>query len=227
MADVDTSEDQKAQEMREAGSGIPETKKVALYNANDGVVGRDGGPYLDVVEMENAERVRARKEDREPDYDPASMASTAGINLVPANRLVVHHNQVGTVINEDAGTTGLFLEETAPPVYAEPEVQVPGENNVPMPPYSGQLSPTANPNVPSERKSIEEHTGEKLVSDTHGAGVDKAAIGSGEVNNPPQTPEIEDNDTPEEGASGQDKGKSTVLGSKTSAKSDDKSKSGK
>ena len=206
MADVDTSEDQKSQELREAGSGIPETKKMKLYNANDGVVGRDGGPYLDVVEMERAEQVRARKEEREPDFNPETMASTAGVNLVPANRLIVHHNQVGTVVNEDAGTTGLFLEETAPPVYAEPDVQIPGENNVPMPPYSGQLSPTANPNIPSERKSIEEHTGETFVSDTHGAGVDKAAIGSGQKG--PETSK----DEPVKDDSSKDKDDKTVLG---------------
>ena len=209
MADVDTSEDQKAQELRETGSGIyeGETKKVALYNANDGVVGRDGGPYLDIVEMERAETIRARREDREPDYDPANMASTPGIQLVPANRLGVHYNQVGTVINEDAGTSGLFTEETAPPVYAEPEMQVPGENNVPMPPYSGQLSPTANPNVPSERESIERLTGEKLVSDTHGEGVDKASIGSGELEDDPKNKKTDDKTD--------DK---TVLGGKSSGK---------
>lgn len=209
MADVDTSEDQKVQELREAGSGIKEseTKKVALYNANDGVVGRDGGPYLDLVEMERAEVIRARKEDREPETDHAAMASTPGIQLVPANRLGVHYNQVGTVINEDAGTTGLFTEETAPPVYAEPEMQVPGESNILMPAYSGQLSPTANPNVPSERESIERLSGEKLVSDTHGDGVDKAAIGSGELEDDPKNVKPDTN-----------KDDKTVLGNKSTGK---------
>lgn len=55
-----------------------------LFNPNDNVTGRDGGPYLDEVEARNAEARRAVVEDREPDFD--SPPATAGIPLVTAGR---------------------------------------------------------------------------------------------------------------------------------------------
>lgn len=57
-----------------------------LYNALDGVAGRDGGPYLDQVEARKAETERARIEGREPDYD--NMPATAGQPLVTAEQLL-------------------------------------------------------------------------------------------------------------------------------------------
>jgi hypothetical protein len=53
-----------------------------LYNVNDHLVGRDGGPYLDEEEARLAEIRRAKVEGREPNLDnpPAS----AGIQLVTA-----------------------------------------------------------------------------------------------------------------------------------------------
>ena len=55
-----------------------------LYNPNDNVTGRDGGPYLDEVEARDAEARRAVVEDREPDFD--NPPATAGIPLVTAGR---------------------------------------------------------------------------------------------------------------------------------------------
>lgn len=59
---------------------------VELYDANKGKLPRDGGPYLDDIEKEQAELLRAKREDREPDFDnpPAS----AGTVLVPKSQLV-------------------------------------------------------------------------------------------------------------------------------------------
>jgi hypothetical protein len=59
---------------------------VKLYNANDGLTGRDGGPYLDIEEARAAEKRRAFVEDREPDYD--NMPLGAGVKLVNAQQLV-------------------------------------------------------------------------------------------------------------------------------------------
>lgn len=59
---------------------------VKLYNANDGLSGRDGGPYLDLEEARQAEKRRAFVEDREPDYDTMSLG--AGVRLVNANQLI-------------------------------------------------------------------------------------------------------------------------------------------
>lgn len=75
-------------------------KTVPLFNPNDGVTGRDGGPYLDQVQAVEAEKVRAKIEGRSPDLDnpPAhagiplntagQQAFTVGVNSNPsqANR---------------------------------------------------------------------------------------------------------------------------------------------
>lgn len=57
-----------------------------LYNANDGVTGRDGGPYLDEVEAREAEKRRAVVEGREPDLD--NPPATAGIQLNTAAQMI-------------------------------------------------------------------------------------------------------------------------------------------
>ena len=46
-----------------------DTLKVNLYDANQGKLPRDGGPYLDEIEREQAEILRAKREGREPDLD--------------------------------------------------------------------------------------------------------------------------------------------------------------
>jgi hypothetical protein len=61
-------------------------KKVDLYNPNDGLLGRDGGPYLDQVEAAQAEIRRAAVEGREPDLENPGPYS--GIHLVTAGQLV-------------------------------------------------------------------------------------------------------------------------------------------
>lgn len=61
-------------------SGVP------LYNANDGLTGRGGGPYLDELEAEQAEVRRAKVEGREPDLD--NPPATAGIQLNTADRMI-------------------------------------------------------------------------------------------------------------------------------------------
>lgn len=57
---------------------------VQLFNPNDGVTGRDGGPYLDQVEAVRAEQIRAQKENREPDL--VNPPATAGIPLNTARQ---------------------------------------------------------------------------------------------------------------------------------------------
>lgn len=44
-------------------------KDTAFFNAQDGVRGRNGGPYADVEDARQAEKRRARAEGREPDLD--------------------------------------------------------------------------------------------------------------------------------------------------------------
>jgi len=57
-----------------------------LYNPNDGLTGRDGGPYLDEVQAVASEELRAKKEGREPDYD--NVPADAGIQLSTASQLL-------------------------------------------------------------------------------------------------------------------------------------------
>lgn len=58
-----------------------------FYNPHDGIKGRDGGPYLDFVEREAAEKIRAQREDREPVSD-GSTPAVAGTPLVTAAQLI-------------------------------------------------------------------------------------------------------------------------------------------
>ena len=60
--------------------------KVDLYDANEGKVARDGGPYQDQLVAEEAERRRAKVEDREPDLD--NPGPTAATQLVAKHQLV-------------------------------------------------------------------------------------------------------------------------------------------
>lgn len=65
---------------------MADAKKVDLYNPNDGLLGRDGGPYLDQVEAAQAEIRRAAVEKREPDLK--NPGPYAGIHLVTAGQLI-------------------------------------------------------------------------------------------------------------------------------------------
>lgn len=76
-------------------------EKVNLFNPHDGLTGRDGGPYLDQVERNNAEIVRAAKEGRKPDLENAP--ATAGTPLVTASELVKMANPAS--VPSQAGTT--------------------------------------------------------------------------------------------------------------------------
>ena len=52
-----------------------------MFNAHDGIRGRAGGVYLDMVERANAETLRAKQEGRDPDYN--NPPAVAGTTLVP------------------------------------------------------------------------------------------------------------------------------------------------
>ncbi len=57
-----------------------------LFNPNDSITGRDGGPYLDEEEARKAEIRRAHVEGREPDLEKPP--ATAGIPLVTSSELL-------------------------------------------------------------------------------------------------------------------------------------------
>lgn len=60
-----------------------------LYDATAGLFPRDGGPYLDELEREEAEKRRARREGREPDLENPGPAT--GTQLVTYDRLSEGH----------------------------------------------------------------------------------------------------------------------------------------
>lgn len=57
-----------------------------LFNPNDGLTGRDGGPYLDEVQAQQDEIKRAKVEGREPDLD--NPGANAGIQLSTAQQML-------------------------------------------------------------------------------------------------------------------------------------------
>lgn len=61
-------------------------KTTDLYNPHEGLVARDGGPYLDQEEARLAEILRAKVEKREPDLDKPP--ATAGTPLVRAEEVL-------------------------------------------------------------------------------------------------------------------------------------------
>lgn len=56
------------------------TEDVKFYNAQDGIRGRDGGPYADEEDARQREVARARGEGREPDFE--NLQPTVGQQLV-------------------------------------------------------------------------------------------------------------------------------------------------
>lgn len=64
---------------------MAETRTIDLYDTNEGKVPRTGGPYLDKLQREEAEKWRAKAEDREPDYD--NPPATAATQLVTKDAL--------------------------------------------------------------------------------------------------------------------------------------------
>ena len=73
-----------------------------IYNPNDGLVGRDGGPYLDEEQARNDEIRRARVEGREPDFDKPS--ANAGIQLSTAGQMLATLTTQGAPSREQART---------------------------------------------------------------------------------------------------------------------------
>lgn len=78
--------------------------KVPLYNVHAGVTRRVGGPFLDELELEQAEVRRAVIEGREPDFK--NNAGSAGVPLVTAAELAVAHSA-------DHRALGQFIEDNA------------------------------------------------------------------------------------------------------------------
>ena len=79
------------------------TDKVPLFNANDRLSGRDGGPYMDLEEAKQAEIRRAQVEGREPDLE--NPPAYAGIQLNTAGQQILTADLGGIASQESRNTT--------------------------------------------------------------------------------------------------------------------------
>ena len=107
----------------EAVDGEDNAVKVNLYDANKGKTPRTGGPYLDEVQAEEAERRRARVENREPDLD--NPPPYVGTRLVTASELTErdvdksHYADNLPIVNEPvASYVAEFPTDEADPTQA-------------------------------------------------------------------------------------------------------------
>ena len=106
------------------------TKEVGFYNAQDGLKGRDGGPYLDADNRRVAELRRAAAEGREPEDLYGKLPADVGTTLVIAAQVQdnsVHSNpsmavRTGfeTVLTDQALAAGEYSEDQKDVSFADP-----------------------------------------------------------------------------------------------------------
>lgn len=114
------------------------------YNANDGVFGRTGGPYLDVEQDKAEERRRATVEGREPDLE--NPLPSAGTLLVPAELLVQRFNAThldNQELRKFDGTVEAPIRASVPDEVLEDtqeEVETSEENSEPPVDNQGDLN---------------------------------------------------------------------------------------
>jgi hypothetical protein len=99
----------------------PDTQEVAFYASQDGIRGRDGGPYFDYEDRLSAELRRAKAEDREPDLD--NPPPTVGTHLVTAAQLTDNIPSNPSMINAP-GLPQAILEHKDNPDFLTSPVQV-------------------------------------------------------------------------------------------------------
>lgn len=114
-----------------------------LFNPNDSITGRDGGPYLDEEEARKAEIRRAHVEGREPDLEKPP--ATAGIPLVTSSELLSTAT-INNIPSQDGvvGASDLLVKGAVenPDVLLQPrgerDIDALADNN------TGAVDPTEN-----------------------------------------------------------------------------------
>jgi hypothetical protein len=96
-----------------------------LFNPNDGLHGRKGGPFLDQVQQRQQEETRAIREGREPDFD--NMQPAVGMQLRTEEQLL--QEAISTATPPELTD---FKGVTAKPVLVIPDDEV-NEVNEPEP----------------------------------------------------------------------------------------------
>lgn len=146
-----------------------------LYNPNDGLTGRNGGPYLDEEQARTDEVRRARIEDREPDLDKPG--ANAGIQLSTAAQMLATLSVTNNPSMERAQSEAL---SNAYRSTFEQESDLTSPITEEIPDTSGQPSVSdldevtfneADPNAPSSE--VEGKDGEPDVSLVGPSGSDK------------------------------------------------------
>jgi hypothetical protein len=88
-----------------------------LFNPNDGLHGRKGGPFLDQVQQRQQEETRAIREGREPDFD--NMQPAVGMQLRTEEQLL--QEAINTATPPELTD---FKGVTAEPVLVIPDDEV-------------------------------------------------------------------------------------------------------
>lgn len=140
------------------------TEDRVLFNSNDSVTGRDGGPYLDIEQAKASEVIRAKVENREPDLD--NPGPNAGILLLtPAQQMATESiNNLPSQANQSGGT--LFLDAAVKDKKHPLEVfeKVPAEvYDTPVDPVEGNRNAKNEDEV--DEVPILEHGNSPLDSD--------------------------------------------------------------
>ena len=164
--------DDRADAMELTGDSVPteDTRTVKLYDQNEGLIKRSGGPYLDHIERVAAEKIRAAKEGREPDLE--NPPAVVGTPLVPFSKLVEKDVQHNHGISEDVEPNVESMDEykvevpeTTPDETQEDtdhEAGPYGENKGPWGP--GERVDTDNPPKDSEELTmVREDEGKKVT----------------------------------------------------------------
>lgn len=178
-----------------------------LYNPNDGLTGRDGGPYLDEVQAQQDEIRRARVEGREPDLD--NPGANAGIQLATAGQMLATLTVSSNPSRENARTAAVDK------MYADAHKEVTTVVSDEVPDTSNQKTAQdieaededLNPNDPNA--SVERSNDEGAVTEDSAKDNDKPAEH--------KTPAKDDDlGTPESATTTQKAGASKTASAKTS-----------
>ena len=130
---------------------------IPLFNPNDGLTGRNGGPYLDEVQAQQDEVRRAKVEGREPDLEKPG--ANAGIQLSTAAQMLASLSVTNAPSMENARSEALAkayadaydqdalkatITDEVPDTSDQPTIQDLGDDV--------ELNPT-DPNAPADAKS--------------------------------------------------------------------------
>lgn len=125
------------------GTTESQTTDIKFYNQHDGTKGRMPGQYLDRIEQEQAEILRAEAEGREPDLEHPS--STAGTPIVTEDQLP------DNAIQQQHVYTG---EDTV-----EPATSVSPVAELPVDQTHADVGPTFGGSVPTEQDAANAELG--------------------------------------------------------------------